>query len=222
MIPIRSGSHINRGLESRRMRLRGLSHSFRRRWVVMDLTHNLQNRQGDRERATDIDLLMMKRAIVLAKEAALQGEVPVGAVVYRGSEIVGEGHNLVESLIDPCAHAEVCAIREASERLDSRRLNDYSLAVTLEPCPMCAGAIVMSRIGRLVFGATDPKAGAVETLYEICSDRRLNHRTAIVGGVMANECGRLLSEFFAARRRAKKRTKRNHSHTGGMGCRRAS
>ena len=157
--------------------------------------------QSDSVCATEVDVDMMKRAIELANRAAAMEEVPVGAVVYRGNEIVAEAHNNRESSADPTGHAELLAIRLASEKLDSWRLNDCSLAVTLEPCPMCAGAIVNSRIGRVVYGATDPKAGACESLYEITSDDRLNHQVNMVSGVLADECSKLLKDFFKERRR---------------------
>ncbi|MFG0331203.1 MAG: tRNA adenosine(34) deaminase TadA [Phycisphaerales bacterium] len=148
------------------------------------------------------DQKMMRAAIDLAKEAWSIGEVPVGALVYRGDEILGRGHNLREDLCDPTAHAEIIAIREAADKLGEWRLNDCTLVVTLEPCPMCAGAIVNGRVGRLVYGASDPKAGAVETLYKLCTDHRLNHRVEVVSGVMAGECSKLLKDFFRERRKA--------------------
>lgn len=142
----------------------------------------------------------MRAALRLAAEAAQRGEVPVGAVVVRDGEIVGSGANAREANLDPTAHAEVLAIREASRTVGSWRLYDCSLYVTLEPCPMCAGALVQSRLGALVFGAPDPKAGACGTLYNLCADPRLNHELPVTRGVLAEESGRLLSQFFAARR----------------------
>lgn len=152
--------------------------------------------------ATSTDLAMMGRAIALAREAAAKGEVPVGAIVYRTStgEVVGAGANRREIDRDPSAHAEFLAIQAACKGVGDWRLNDCTLIVTLEPCPMCAGLIVNARVGRLVFGASDPKAGAVQTLYQLASDRRLNHRAEVVGGVMADECGALLREFFRSLR----------------------
>ncbi|MCL4198053.1 MAG: tRNA adenosine(34) deaminase TadA [Phycisphaerales bacterium] len=155
-------------------------------------------------RATERDLRMMRRALELARTSAAADEVPVGAVVYRGDEIIAEAHNLREAVNDPTGHAELMAIRRAAERLKTWRLSDCSLAVTLEPCPMCAGAIVQARLGRLVYGATDPKAGAVHTLYNLCSDRRLNHSVEIIAGVLAEEAGDLLKAFFRRRRAEKK------------------
>jgi tRNA(adenine34) deaminase len=147
---------------------------------------------------------MMRRAIELAREAAAIGEVPVGAVVYKGSTIIAEAYNLREKLTDPVGHAELLAISEAGKSLGTWRLNNCSLAVTLEPCPMCAGAIINARIGRVVYGAVDPKAGACESLYRIPTDSRLNHKSEVVNGVLAQECGQLLKDFFKQRREAKR------------------
>ena len=148
------------------------------------------------------DEAMMRRALELAREATTWGDVPVGAVVYREDtgKIVGEGANARERDNDPTAHAEVVAMRAACERIGSWRLHECAMAVTLEPCCMCAGAIVNARLGRLVYGATDPKAGAVASLYEIASDDRLNHRVETTSGVLADECGEILREFFRSRR----------------------
>ena len=149
---------------------------------------------------TDIDMEMMERALKLAKKAAALGEVPVGAVIYKGSQIIAEGYNNRESASDPTGHAELIAISNAGKRLGDWRLTDCSLAVTLEPCPMCAGALVNARLGRLIYGAADPKAGACHTLYEIPSDERLNHRVTMIGGVLADEARKLLRDFFQHRR----------------------
>jgi tRNA(adenine34) deaminase len=147
---------------------------------------------------TDTDAAMMGRALALAAAAAEQGEVPVGAVVYEtaSGRVLAEAANRRECDNDPSAHAEFLAIREACRANDDWRLNHCSLAVTLEPCPMCAGLIVNARVGRLVYGADDPKAGAVRTLYGICSDDRLNHACAVLPGVMARESAELLRAFF--------------------------
>ncbi len=150
---------------------------------------------------TQTDHRMMLRAIELARQAATVGEVPVGAVVYMGDEVIAECANNREATKDPAGHAELLAMRQAGQRLGTWRLNDCSLAVTLEPCPMCAGAMVNARLGRLIYGATDPKAGAVHTLYEIPTDRRLNHRVEVIGGVEAAKCRELLRTFFRERRR---------------------
>ncbi|MCC7409946.1 MAG: nucleoside deaminase [Phycisphaeraceae bacterium] len=142
----------------------------------------------------------MARAMELARQAAAIGEVPVGAVVYRGGQILGEGMNLRERDEDPTAHAEIVAMRAAARAIDCWRLDDCSLAVTLEPCPMCAGAMVNARLPRLVYGAADPKMGCVDTLYQLCTEPRFNHRLTVVRGVMAEESGALLREFFRQRR----------------------
>jgi tRNA(adenine34) deaminase len=142
----------------------------------------------------------MERAIVLAKKAAALDEVPVGAVVYRGQTIIAEGYNLREKTQDPVAHAELLAISEAGRKLGEWRLNDCTLAVTLEPCPMCAGAMVNARLGRVIYGASDPKAGACRTLFRIPNDKRLNHDVQVVSGVLAERCAQLLKDFFKAKR----------------------
>ncbi len=149
---------------------------------------------------TDTDLSMMQRALALAERAGEMGEVPVGAVVYRSGEVLGEGHNLRESAADPTAHAEMLALRAAAATLGTWRLDDCSIAVTLEPCPMCAGALVNARMSRLVYGCTDPKMGCVHTLAHLCTDERFNHRLDVAGGIMADECARILADFFQARR----------------------
>lgn len=147
-----------------------------------------------------IDENWMFKALDLARIAAKHNEVPIGAVVIYENEIVGSGFNRRESNRDPLGHAELLAIAEASKKLDRWRLIGCTLYVTLEPCLMCAGAIVNSRLDRLVFGASDPKAGAVTSLYQTLSDTRLNHRPEVTSGVRAQECGTLLSEFFRSKR----------------------
>ena len=142
----------------------------------------------------------MRLALDQAAEAPLHGDVPIGAVVVRDGQVIAARHNEREMSGDPTAHAEVLAIRDAALVVGHWRLLDCTLYVTLEPCVMCAGALVNARIGRLVYGATDPKAGAVASLYEVCSDQRLNHRPPVSAGVHAEEAGLLLREFFAARR----------------------
>ncbi|UCD76896.1 MAG: nucleoside deaminase [Phycisphaerales bacterium] len=142
----------------------------------------------------------MERAIDLARRAGETGEVPVAAVLYRGEAIVAEAVNARESTADPTAHAELLALSRAGRTLGRWRLIDCSLAVTLEPCPMCAGAMVNGRLGRLLYGASDPKAGACGTLFQIPTDERLNHRVTVIGGVLADRCAALLSDFFAERR----------------------
>ncbi|MEM7229735.1 MAG: tRNA adenosine(34) deaminase TadA [Planctomycetota bacterium] len=168
---------------------------------------------------TDLDRKMMKRAMTLARQAAAQGEVPVGAVVYRGEEIIAEGFNLREESSDPVAHAELLALSRAGRKLGEWRLNDCTLAVTLEPCPMCAGAMVNARLGRVIYGAKDPKAGACDSLFGIPTDDRLNHRVEVIGGVMAEPCGQLLKDFFRARRKAKKQERAAKScNCGSTSC----
>lgn len=146
------------------------------------------------------DERFMRAALDEALAAWDEGEVPIGAVVVRDGRIIGRGHNQRERLQDPTAHAEMVAITAAANALGDWRLEGCTMYVTLEPCCMCAGAIVLARIPRLVFGATDPKAGACTTLYELTTDPRLNHRVELVPGVMAGECGAFLTQFFEARR----------------------
>lgn len=142
----------------------------------------------------------MALAIEEARKAARAGEVPIGAVVVCEGAVVSRAHNTRETDRDPTAHAELVAIREASRRLGRWRLSDCTVYATLEPCPMCAGAMHQARIERLVYGTTDPKAGAVGTLYDLSCDERLNHRYEVTTGVLADECAALLKEFFAGLR----------------------
>jgi tRNA(adenine34) deaminase len=152
-----------------------------------------------------VDLHAMERALELARAAAAMGEVPIGAVVYRldSGAIVGEGANRREVDHDPTAHAEILAIKQAAAAIGDWRLEGCGLAVTLEPCPMCAGAIVNARIERLIFGAPDPKAGACGTLMRLTEDARLNHRVTPLGGVMAEQSAAMLKAFFAGLRSPK-------------------
>ena len=151
------------------------------------------------------DDAFMRLALDAARAAEAHDDVPIGAVVVRdgpeGPLVVAIRHNERELTGDPTAHAEVLAIRDAATVVGHWRLLDCTLYVTLEPCVMCAGALVNARIGRVVYGATDPKAGAVASLYEVCGDMRLNHRPPVTAGVRADECGALLKAFFNARRR---------------------
>ncbi len=144
----------------------------------------------------------MRMALPLARQAAAEDEVPIGCVIVHEptGRVIGRGYNRRETDHDPTAHAEMLAIREAGRAIGHWRLLDCSLLVTLEPCPMCAGAIVNARIPRLIYGCDDPKAGAVRTLYQICEDKRLNHRVEVVSGVLRAECAAVLREFFQARR----------------------
>ncbi len=143
----------------------------------------------------------MRHALQLAEQAASAGEVPVGAVVVQDDQLIAEGFNRPITDSDPSAHAEIVALRAAGKVLDNYRLPGSTLYVTLEPCVMCAGAIVHARVGRVVFGALDPKAGAVSSVYDVISQPRLNHKPAWTGGVLAEECSVLLREFFKARRK---------------------
>jgi tRNA(adenine34) deaminase len=158
---------------------------------------------AENEQAAE-DLRWMALALAEAEQAAVEDEVPIGAVVVRNGQILGSAHNQREQLRDPTAHAEMIAITQAAAALDSWRLEGCTLYVTLEPCPMCAGAIVQSRVKRVVYGADDPKAGAVSSLYQLLQDARLNHRADVVAGVMAEGCGQILSRFFQQKRMAKK------------------
>ena len=146
------------------------------------------------------DATLLDRALELAREAAAQGDVPVGAVVVRDGVVIGSGANRTARDADPTAHAELLAIRAAATSLGSWRLEGCTLYVTLEPCAMCAGAIVLSRLDRLVFGAWDDKAGMVGSVGDLVRHPRLNHRPDVLAGVRAEECGRLLSEFFKSNR----------------------
>jgi tRNA(adenine34) deaminase len=143
----------------------------------------------------------MDQAIAEAELAAAHDDVPIGAVVVRDGELLARAHNRREVDRDPTAHAEILALRDAARALGTWRLEGCTLVVTLEPCTMCAGALVLARLDRLVFGADDPKAGAVGALYDIPRDPRLNHQVEVVRGVEAERCGELLRSFFAARRR---------------------
>ena len=147
---------------------------------------------------TDDDAMLL--ALEEAVLAAAHGDVPVGAVVLWGGGVVARRHNERELRRDPTAHAELLAMRDAAEHLGSWRLEGVTVVVTLEPCPMCAGALVAARVARVVFGAPDPKAGACGSLYNLCADPRLNHEIAVTPGVLAAEAGGLLIAFFAARR----------------------
>ena len=143
---------------------------------------------------------LMALALDEARAAGAAGDVPIGAVVAVGGEVVARGHNEREARPDPTAHAELLALTRAAEALGSWRLTEATLVVTLEPCPMCAGALVASRLGRLVYGAADLKAGAVGSLYNLCADPRLNHEVPWTHGVRGDECAALLTDFFAERR----------------------
>ena len=142
----------------------------------------------------------MEEALKEARRAVAEGEVPVGAVVVKDGRLLGRARNQRETLHDPTAHAEMIAITQAAEAVGSWRLDGATIYVTLEPCPMCAGALVNARMGRLVYGASDPKAGACGSLMDLVNDRRLNHRLPVTRGVRTAECAALLRDFFRARR----------------------
>lgn len=153
------------------------------------------------------DLRWMDEALALARAAEARGEVPVGAIVVKDGVVIGRGGNAPIARADPTAHAEIEALRAAAEHLGNYRLPGCALYVTLEPCAMCAGAIMHARIGRLVFGARDPKTGAAGSVVDLFAEPRLNHHTTVVAGVAAEACGALLSAFFAARRQHERRSR---------------
>lgn len=150
------------------------------------------------------DSYWMGRALNLARKAERIAEVPIGAVIVRDGAIIGRGFNQRESRTDPSAHAEMIAIRQASRKLAAWRLTGATLYVTLEPCPMCMGAILLARIDRVVFGCFDPKAGAAGSLYNLAADPRFNHQTGLTSGIRGEECSALLSDFFRELRRKKR------------------
>lgn len=152
------------------------------------------------------DIHYMNLALSEAGQAAAKGEVPVGAVIVLGAEVVGAGFNRREERQSPLAHAEMIALAAAAGRLRTWRLEECDMYVTLEPCLMCAGAILQARVRRLVFGCLDPKAGAVESLYRLCEDQRLNHQLPAIGGVLADQSAALLADFFARLRQQKRQT----------------
>ena len=150
------------------------------------------------------DEWFVKKAIEQARIAQDNGDVPIGAVIVCKDRIIARAYNQREQLSDPTAHAEIIALTQAAAALESWRLPGCTMYVTLEPCPMCAGALVLSRMDRLVYGCDDPKTGAVKSLYNIVQDRRLNHRLEVTSGVLAEQCSHLLQEFFARRRKEDK------------------
>ena len=150
----------------------------------------------------------MHEALALAEAAARAGEVPVGAVVVREGEIVGRGFNAPISSHDPSAHAEIAALRDAAARAGNYRLPGCELFVTIEPCAMCAGAILHARIARVVFGARDPKTGACGSVVDLFAEPRLNHHAVVEGGVLADECGAVVTRFFEAKRRTERERRR--------------
>ena len=153
----------------------------------------------------DLHQTYMQMALQQAEQAYAIGEVPVGAVIVYQGRVIAAAHNQREQLKDPTAHAEMIAITQAAESMDSWRLGDCTLYVTLEPCPMCAGAILNARVPQVVFGAVDPKGGAVASVFKLLSDARLNHRAEVVQGILDAKCGEILSRFFASKRNGKHR-----------------
>lgn len=150
-----------------------------------------------------LDQFFMGFALAEARQAREAGEVPIGAVVIFENQIVGSGHNQPIGLHDPTAHAEILAIRQAAERIGNYRLTDATLYVTIEPCAMCAGAMVNARIKRLVYGATEIRAGAVDSVFQICNNSSLNHQVEVISGVNAEECRQIMQAFFKERRKSK-------------------
>lgn len=153
-----------------------------------------------REDSRAIDEVWMRLALDEAADAERLGEVPVGAVVVLGEKVIGRGHNRVITDRDPTAHAEIVALRDAARFLNNYRLTGATLYVTIEPCPMCAGALIHARVARLVYGAADPRAGAVASLFELCTDARLNHRVEVRAGVLEAECREMIQSFFQKKR----------------------
>ena len=156
----------------------------------------------------DADRLFMKQALEEAQQAALLGEVPIGAVLVYEGKIIARAHNLRETTQNATTHAELLVIQEACKKIGSWRLEDTTLYVTLEPCPMCAGAILQSRVPRVVYGARDQKAGCVDSLYHLLNDERFNHECDVTEGILAEECGQILTDFFKALRDRKKAAKK--------------
>jgi len=154
------------------------------------------------------DRLFMKQALEEAQQAALLGEVPIGAVLVYEGKIIARAHNLRETTQNATTHAELLVIQEACKKIGSWRLEDTTLYVTLEPCPMCAGAILQSRVPRVVYGARDQKAGCVDSLYHLLNDERFNHECDVTEGILAEECGQILTDFFKALRERKKAEKK--------------
>jgi len=158
------------------------------------------------------DEYYMRAAIEAAKVAEENGDVPIGAVIVKAGKIIGRAYNQREQLQDPTAHAEIIALTQAAAAVENWHLDGCTIYVTLEPCPMCAGALVLARMDRLVYGCDDPKTGAVKSLYNIVQDERLNHRLEVTSGILAGECSRQLQNFFARRRTEKK----NNSSTNNF------
>jgi tRNA(adenine34) deaminase len=163
----------------------------------------LVNDEAGKSVLGDTDERFMRLALDQAKIAEENGDVPIGAVIVHQNQIIGKAYNQRELLKDPTAHAEIIALTQAAAALQSWRLTGCTMYVTLEPCPMCAGALVLARIDRLVYGCDDPKTGACKSLYNIVQDERLNHRLEVTTGVLADDCSRLLQDFFQQKRPSK-------------------
>ena len=176
------------------------SHTLKSIMSVDQLMNPIRNPQSAIPNPLQPHDWFMHAALAQARAAFEQDEVPVGAVIVHQGRVIAEAYNQREALRDPTAHAEMIAITQAAEALGSWRLLDCTLYVTLEPCPMCAGAIVQARIPTVIYGTTDLKAGACHTLYQITTDARLNHQAVVLGGVLQEECRAILQEFFAAQR----------------------
>lgn len=167
----------------------------------------------------DADRLFMKQALEEAQQAALLGEVPIGAVLVYEGKIIARAHNLRETTQNATTHAELLVIQEACKKIGSWRLEDTTLYVTLEPCPMCAGAILQSRVPRVVYGARDQKAGCVDSLYHLLNDERFNHECDVTEGILAEECGQILTDFFKAlrdRKNAEKKARLASNDVNGL------
>jgi len=160
----------------------------------------MANQENNFEHSSNIDVRFMRIAIRQAEIAKQNGDVPIGAVIVYQDNIIAKAYNQREQLNDPTAHAEIIALTQAAEYMGNWRLHGCTIYVTLEPCPMCAGALVLARIDRLVYGSDDPKSGAIKSLYNIVQDERLNHKVQVTAGVLTDECSMQLQEFFQTRR----------------------
>jgi tRNA(adenine34) deaminase len=168
--------------------------------LTIDYFFLSMNDEAVKSLLNDADDRFMRAAIEAAKIAEENGDVPIGAVIVYKNQIIGKAYNQREQLKDPTAHAEIIALTQAAAFMENWHLNGCTIYVTLEPCPMCAGALVLSRMDRLVYGCDDPKTGACKSLYNIVQDERLNHRLEVTSGVLADECSKLLQDFFQKRR----------------------
>lgn len=181
--------------------------------MVREIVRKRGEKMGDMEKTrAERDEFFMREAIKEAKKAWAKEEVPIGCVIVLNGEIIARAHNLRESKQLPTAHAEILAIEEACRKTGSWRLEGAELYVTLEPCPMCAGAIIMSRIKRVVYGASDPKGGCAGTFMNLLEDERFNHQSEVAPGVLVDECGRLLTDFFQQLRQKRKAEKAAKQH----------